>query len=156
MVQSIAGANTMLINPQTRALLALTPDDAAIVAHDWLTYLLVSGCGGRVIYDPTPTLDYRQHDGNLIGANFGLKDRLVRLGKMFTGRFNLWSDQNILILNSLKQKLASESKLTLDRFEQARQSHLLRRLYLMKKSGVYRQTSRGNISLVLAACLNKI
>ncbi len=156
LVQSIAGANTMLINNRARDLLTETADDATIVAHDWLTYLLVSGCGGRVIYDPMPTLDYRQHGGNLIGANSGLKERMVRLGKMCTGRFNEWSNQNLLILNSFKQKLAPESKLTLDRFEQARQSHLFRRLYLMKKSGIYRQTPQGNASLILAACLNKI
>jgi len=33
---------------------------------------------------------------------------------------------------------------------------LLSRLYLMKKSGVHRQTLKGNISLVAAAILNKI
>lgn len=156
LVQSIAGANTMLINGAARELLAETENEVTIVAHDWLAYLLVSGCGGRVIYDPTPTLDYRQHGGNLIGANSGLKERMIRLGKMCTGRFNKWSNQNLLILNSFKQKLTPESRLTLDRFEQARQSSFIRRLYLMKKSGIYRQTLQGNVSLVLASCLNKI
>ncbi|WP_273828209.1 MULTISPECIES: glycosyltransferase family 2 protein [Pseudomonas] len=156
LVQSIAGANTMLINHQTRELLAETADDATIVAHDWLTYLLVSGCGGKVIYDSTPTLDYRQHAGNLIGANASLKDRLIRLGRMCSGRFNEWSTQNLLVLNSFKQKLAPENQLAMEQFEQARQSSFIRRLYLMKKSGIYRQTPQGNASLFLAACLNKI
>jgi glycosyltransferase involved in cell wall biosynthesis len=156
LVQSLAGANTMLINNAARDLLAETADDAHIVAHDWLAYLLVSGCGGKVIYDPVPTLDYRQHGGNLIGANSSLKERLVRLGKMCSGRFSRWSSQNLYILNSFKPKLTPENRLTLSDFEQARQSSFIRRLSLMRKSGVYRQTPQGNVSLILAACLNKI
>lgn len=156
LVQSIAGANTMLINRQTRALLAGTADDAIIVAHDWLTYLLVSGCGGKVIYDQIPTLDYRQHGGNLIGANSGLKERLIRLGKMCSGRFHEWSNQNLIVLADFKQKLTPENRLALEQFEQARKSSLLRRLYLMRQSGIYRQTGKGNVSLFFAACLNKI
>lgn len=156
LVQSIAGANTMLINSAARELLAQTPDDARIVAHDWLTYLLVTGCGGSVFYDPQPTLDYRQHSDNLIGANNGIRDRLVRLAKMWTGRFREWSTQNLLILTSFRIKLTPQNQRKMERFEQARQSSFFPRLYLMKKSGVYRQTLPGNISLFIAACLNRI
>lgn len=156
LVQSIAGANTMLINSLARELLAQTPDDAVIVAHDWLTYLLVTGCGGTVFYDPQPTLDYRQHSENLIGANNGVRDRLVRLAKMWTGRFSEWSTQNLLILNSFKQKLTPKSQRTMEQFAKARQSSFFLRLYLIKKSGIYRQTLLGNISLFIAACLNRI
>lgn len=156
LVQSIAGANTMLINSQARELLAQTPDDAVIVAHDWLTYLLVTGCGGTVFYDPQPTLDYRQHSENLIGANNGMRDRLVRLAKMWTGRFSEWSTQNLLVLNSFEQKMTPQSQRTMEQFAKARQSSFFARLYLMKKSGIYRQTLPGNISLFIAACLNRI
>jgi glycosyltransferase involved in cell wall biosynthesis len=156
LVQSIAGANTMLINRQARALLAKTPDQSIIVAHDWLTYLLVSGCGGKVFFDQTPTLDYRQHDGNLIGANSGLRARLTRLVKMCTGRFKEWSDQNLNVLAEFKPTLTTENRRALEQFEQARQSALFPRLRLMKEAGIYRQTSKGNVSLFLAACLNKI
>ncbi|MEX5683707.1 glycosyltransferase family 2 protein [Pseudomonas silesiensis] len=156
LVQSIAGANTMLINARARALLTHTPENAVIVAHDWLTYLLVTGCGGVVIYDPIPTLDYRQHSGNLIGANAGIRDQIIRISKMCSGRFSEWSNQNLLVLDSFKQKLAPDSRLTLDRFKTARQSPFFQRLRLMKKAGVYRQTARGNVSLFVATCLNSI
>ncbi|SEN06359.1 Glycosyl transferase family 2 [Pseudomonas sp. ok272] len=156
LVQSIAGANTMLINTQARALLALTPEDAVIVAHDWLTYLLITGCGGKVIYDPLPTLDYRQHSGNLIGANAGFNDKLVRISKMWSGRFSEWSNQNLLVLESFQQKLTQNSQLTLDRFKTARKSSFFQRIRLMKKAGVYRQTAQGNVSLFAAVCLNCI
>ena len=45
----------------------------AVVAHDWWAYQLVSGAGGTVIYDPEPLVAYRQHSGNLIGGNLGLR-----------------------------------------------------------------------------------
>ena len=156
LVQSLAGANTMLINNASRDLLVETADDANVIAHDWLAYLLVSGCGGNVSYDPLPTLDYRQHGGNLIGSNSSLKDRLSRVSKMFAGRFSEWSSHNLYILSNFKEKLTPENRLTLSHFDQARQSGLFRRVYLLKKSGAYRQTVQGNISLLVAACLNKI
>ncbi len=156
LVQSIAGANTMLINAQARDLLAKTPDDAVIVAHDWLAYLLMTGCGGVVVYDQRPSLDYRQHGENLIGANNSARERLVRLGRMWSGRFSEWSNQNLLILHSFRYLLTDRNQRAMDLFEQARNSPFFRRLYLMKKSGIYRQTLPGNISLFIAACLKRI
>ena len=156
LVQSLAGANTMLLNVAERDILDKTPSDAHIVSHDWLTYLLVSGCGGPVIYDREPTLDYRQHGSNLIGANSGFTDRLVRIRKMFAGTFREWNRHNLYLLNSCTKQLTSESRTTLERFERARESSLLRRMYLLKQAGVYRQTSLGNIGLVLAASIGRV
>lgn len=156
LVQSIAGANTMLINNAARALLLQVTDDAPVVAHDWLTYLLVTGCGGRVTYDPTPSLHYRQHEGNLIGANADLKNQILRLRRMFTGRFRQWSSQNLSILHTVSEQLTDRNRYILELFETARRSSLLTRLYLMRKSGVHRQTLKGNISLIIATLTNKI
>src|SRR5207253_8921354 len=139
LVQSIAGANTMLINNAARELMLRIAADAPVVAHDWLAYLLVSGCGGKIVYDPLPTLDYRQHEGNLIGANADLKNRLLRIRKMLTGRFREWSTQNLIVINSVKENLTPENKQTLQQFELARQSGLISRLRLIKNSGVHRQ-----------------
>lgn len=156
LVQSIAGANTMLINPAARALILRVADDAPVVAHDWLAYLLVTGCGGRVIYDPTPSLHYRQHEGNLIGANADLKNQILRLRKMLTGRFSQWSTQNLSILHAVQGQLTVRNKLVLELFETARHSSLFLRIYWMWKSGVHRQTTKGNISLIVATLMNKI
>jgi len=156
LVQSIAGANTMLINPAARALLLRVADDAPVVAHDWLAYLLVTGCGGRVIYDPTPSLHYRQHEGNLIGANADLKNQILRLRKMLTGRFSQWSTQNLSILHTVRDQLTDRNRRVLEQFETARQSNLFSRIYWMRKSGVHRQTLKGNISLIVATLMKKI
>ena len=156
LVQSIAGANTMLINNAARTLMQQIDDLTTIVAHDWLAYILVSGCGGEVIYDATPTLNYRQHDGNLIGANADFKNQISRIRKMFTGRFKEWTSQNLAALTSVEKYLTTENQQRLQEFELARRSGLLTRLRLMKKAGVYRQTLKGNISLKIAIVFNKI
>ncbi len=156
LVQSLAGANTMLINQAAREVLLQLPDDAAVVAHDWLAYILVTACGGEAVYDPEPTLDYRQHGGNLIGANTSFKDRVTRFRKMLSGRFVEWNDTNLRILKVMTPLLTHESRITIGHFEVGRRSGLRGRLCELRKSGIYRQTIEGNLSLFLAACLGRI
>lgn len=156
LVQSLAGANTMLLNPAARALLAQIPLEAPVVSHDWLCYLLVSGCGGQVCYDPKPTLDYRQHGGNLIGSNSGFGDRLRRVRKMFAGTFRDWNRQNLLALSYCASQFETHNRIVLDQFKSARDAGLLQRLYLLRRAGVYRQTGFGNIGLLLAASIRRI
>ncbi|RII75935.1 glycosyltransferase family 2 protein [Pseudomonas monteilii] len=156
LVQSLAGANTMLVNSHTRALLATTSADARIVAHDWLTYLVVSAYQGFIVYDPKPTLLYRQHGGNLIGSNMGFKQRLARVALALRGRFAKWNAMNLAILAQHKNSLGLENRRVLEQFELARRSSLLKRLQLLAKTRIYRQTLAGNLSLLAAAILNKL
>jgi hypothetical protein len=146
----------MLINQAARNLLLQLPEQAPLVAHDWLTYLLVTGAGGMVVYDPRPTLDYRQHGGNLIGANATFRDRLARLRGMLSGRFVKWNDANTLILRQMERLLTRENREILSLFDQGRKKALLPRVFALSRSGVYRQTPQGNLSLVLAACMGRI
>lgn len=156
LVQSLAGANTMLVNRRAQALLAATAPDAKIVAHDWLTYMLVSGHDGVVIYDPQPTLLYRQHGGNLIGSNTGFRRRMVRLACTLQGRFGEWNELNLRILGNYTSSLGQNNLRIMKQFATARKSALFTRLRLLAKSGVYRQTLAGNLSLIAAAILNKL
>jgi glycosyltransferase involved in cell wall biosynthesis len=156
LVQSIAGANTMLINQAARRVLLSVPENATVVAHDWLIYILVTACGGRAFYDPRATLDYRQHGGNLIGANASYKDRVVRIRKMLSGRFVEWNDANLEIVRALSPLLTQEARTTLGHFESGRSLGLSDRLRELHRAGIYRQTLAANISLILAACLGKV
>ncbi|KPC28505.1 Glycosyl transferase [Pseudomonas syringae pv. cilantro] len=156
LVQSLAGANTMLINQTARGLLVRLPEHSPLIAHDWLTYLLVTGCGGEVCYDAEPCLDYRQHSGNLIGANASTRDRLVRFRKMLSGRFIEWNDANVAILNEMECVLTEESRSVLAYFETGRREVFLKRVLTLRKAGIYRQTVQGNLSLMLAVCLGRV
>lgn len=156
LVQSIAGANTMLLNAAARELLAHIPEHAQVVSHDWLCYLLVSGCGGEVYYDAEPTLDYRQHGSNLIGSNSGVRDRLIRFRKLMAGTFSEWTRQNLQAISYCHGQLATHNRSIFEQFCKARQAGLLRRFYLLGRAGVYRQTRLDTLGLLVAAGLGKI
>lgn len=156
LVQSLAGANTMMINVVAHEIMASIPADVEIVSHDWMAYMLISGCGGHVFYDPEPTLDYRQHSANIVGANSSLIDRLVRMRKMLHGNFRNWNRLNLLVLAIYREQLSGDSLKALEYFETARDAPLVRRLSLLKKSGVYRQAMLDNIGLFLATSLKRI
>lgn len=156
LVQSLAGANTMMLNSIARKLLASVEPNAQVVSHDWLAYLLISGCGGRVVYDLEPTLSYRQHGSNLIGANGGLKARAVRMLKVFCGVFKKWNKDNIMVLDSFHDRLDSSSYKALKYFSSARSSNPVYRIYFLRKSGVYRQTWLDNIALITVALMGRI
>lgn len=156
LVQSIAGGNTMLINAHARDLLRQTRLSDHIVSHDWWAYIVVSGCGGSVGYDPVPTIGYRQHGNNIIGSNNSFRDRLVRLRKLLHGTFRSWTDYNLQALSPFRARLTSENRSRLELFEQGRRAPLWKRLKLIHDSGVHRQTLLGNLGLTAAAILQRI
>lgn len=67
LTQNIATGCTMVLNPSAAHLVAGSQAPTASL-HDWWSYLLVTGNGGRVIADPALTVLYRQHSENLVGA----------------------------------------------------------------------------------------
>ena len=156
LTQNIGGGNTMVFNEAARQLLIEAGEEVQVVTHDWWAYLLVSGCGGRVLYDPKPTIRYRQHDSNLVGMNISWPARLKRIRQLFQGQFRAWNDLNVSALLSVRSKLTIDNQTTLDQFITSRQKPLIPRLKGLKKSGIYRQTIFGRLGLVVAAIFNKI
>jgi len=155
LVQNIGGGNTMVFNQAARDIIR-NIDAASVVAHDWLTYIAITGCGGVVLYDPQPFIRYRQHRNNLIGKNSGWGDRLARIKMLFAGRFRLWNEQNILVIESIRSRLTPKNQLIFDQFLAARQGWLIPRLASFLRSGIYRQTLPGNMGLIVAILFNKI
>lgn len=157
LVQNIGGGNTMVLNRPALDLLQDTRHHAgAIVSHDWWTYQLIAGAGGKVIYDPEPTLLYRQHPGNMIGANASFPARLSRLRRMLTGEFRGWNDANCSALRRAAHWLTPEARVTLDCFQSSRNGKFGARLRALHDAGIYRQTTRGQIALWIAAALKKL
>ncbi|MDR0250510.1 MAG: glycosyltransferase family 2 protein [Burkholderiales bacterium] len=155
LVQNIGGGNTMLFNEAARRLLK----NAGVVdvsAHDWWTYLVVSGYGGTVLYDPTPSVQYRQHVKNQMGTNLGITAKLTRIRMLLDGHFRTWNTRNLTALHALRPQLTPENKKTLDTFTAVRSDSLFARLTALRRSGVYRQTFGGNLGLFVAACGGKL
>ena len=50
-VQNIGGGNTMVFNNALRALLREAGKDVSVISHDWWSYIVAAGCGGKIFYD---------------------------------------------------------------------------------------------------------
>ncbi|MEM6387441.1 MAG: glycosyltransferase family 2 protein [Pseudomonadota bacterium] len=156
-VQNVGGGNTMVFNRQALDLLQDTLHHASsAVAHDWWAYQIISGAGGRVIFDQEPQVLYRQHSRNLIGSNGGWKPRAKRLSALLSGQFRRWNQANIACLRHSKHWLTTDAHQTLADFETMQNGTLFARAVALYRSGIYRQTLRGQAALWVAAILNKI
>lgn len=155
LVQSIAGANTMLLNAATKRLLeAAGPLD--VISHDWWCYQLVSGSGGTIHYDPKPHLDYRQHESNRIGTNRGPRARLKRAFLALDGEFSRWNETNLAALQEARHLLTDEACRLIETYEIMRKGTLASRIKAYATSPVRRQTPLGNMGLLMAVALKKL
>lgn len=155
LIQSIAGGNTMVFNQAAKQLIeqaGMVPT----VSHDWWLYQLITGAGGRVFYDEKSYILYRQHAQSMVGGNTTLVAKFKRIWMVVGGRFSGWSDLNIVALNHARDLLTPESREILDLFVRLRHSTLKHRFRMLEVCGLYRQTWRGTISLIIAAVFKKI
>lgn len=156
LVQSIGGANTMVMNHAARELLCAAGVDSDVVSHDWWAYQLVSGAGGHVHYDFQPKVRYRQHDSNLNGANNTFSARAKRIRLLFQGRFKTWTDRNVRALNRARHILTPESQAMIDALVEVRAHPFPRNAILLSRSGIYRQTLMSTLGLSVAAAFGKL
>lgn len=156
LVQSIGGGNTTVFNRAARDILRTAGHDLDVVSHDWWTYLAVSACGGDVVYDPTPSIEYRQHDNNIIGENSSTIAVLLRVKLLLGGRFTTWIEGNLAALQRLEGLTPVKNLATISGFRELRHNRsALSRVAGIRRLGLYRQTLFGNLSLYLAALLGK-
>jgi len=155
-VQNIASGNTMVFNNAARACLLKLGKDAKLSLHDWITYIVVSAVGGHVYFDQKPTVRYRQHLGNLIGMNIGVRATFNRVMMLFKGRFKSWNDEHMAVLGKIENLLSHESKNVLKNFSNLRKASPIQKVFALRKASIYRQTIMGNLGLLVAAFFNKI
>jgi glycosyltransferase involved in cell wall biosynthesis len=154
-VQSIGGGNTMVFNHAARSLLQKLDLSKGVVSHDWSTYQVVTACGGNVFYDKTPTVFYRQHEGNAFGANNNFLAISYRLKMLYKGHFKNWNEKNIQSLSTITPYFLSENIKVLDDFIRVRDSSLFNKILSLKKLTFYRQTFFSNLSLYIAIIFNR-
>lgn len=156
LTQNIGGGNTMVFNQAAAELIVNTSQNIPLVSHDWWAYIIVSGAGGRVFYDSSPCLRYRQHKNNLVGANVSKTARYYRFKQLLKGRYKSWNDINVKALLQAQSCLTAESNKILQRFIFARKSIPPLSLLQLQRSGVYRQGKADNLALMVASFLGKI
>jgi glycosyltransferase involved in cell wall biosynthesis len=154
-VQSIAGGNTMVFNAAARELLVKAGRDVDVPSHDWWLYILVTAMGGAVRYDCHPTVRYRVHNANAVGANHSLRARLTRIWLLLNGNLRTWTDKHVAALLPLLPDISPEGKRILLDFLNARRANAFRRLLHIYVLKIYRQTAMGNIGLFFAFLLRK-
>ncbi|WP_246175796.1 glycosyltransferase family 2 protein [Roseovarius bejariae] len=156
-IENIAPANTILLNRTAAQLARETAESGEkVFAHDWWLYLLITGVGGKVVYDPEPHVLYRQHTGNQIGAGEQIGRRLKNKLAVLRGSYAERMNRNIAALEDIADHLTPENRQCLALLSEARKAPLMRRLTLLRQAGVYRQGRASMLSFWGAACLGKI
>jgi rhamnosyltransferase len=112
-----------------------------VTLHDWYCYAFARNHDFRWLIDSIPTMDYRQHADNQVGANMGIAAFLGRLKRITNG---WWPTQVLLI-----------ARLTEGRHElplKSTRSTRMLFLQLMFKANACRRRRRDKV-LFVVACL---
>ncbi|MDZ7277965.1 glycosyltransferase family 2 protein [Pantoea eucrina] len=155
LLQNIASGNSMVFNNKARDLLRRM-SNTPMVIHDWALYLAVTGVGGEVFFDHHPTVLYRQHDNNLIGNGMSFMTRLTNYIHAHRRRKVIWNDANIGMMKEIETLMTDENRKTLCAFSSIRDSSIIERLYLLKKSGVYHQQLVGTLTTLSHTIFNRM
>lgn len=157
LVQNVASGNTILLNPAASQLVAeAAHEPKAVVVHDWWVYQVVAGVNGKLLHDDEPTLMYRQHDDNEIGANDGARAKLKRVSMLLSGNYAVWNKTNVAALRCSEHRLTPENRTILDSFAHLSQLPAGQRLRMVWHTGIYRQTIIGTLALWFAALTRRI
>jgi len=120
MAQNVVTGSTMMINRKAKEVSIPIPREA--IMHDWWIAINVAKYG-KIAYVSTPSILYRQHSKNVIGAQktqrinvFHFLKKLCRLRKLLSAHYrmvkrfnpnaNLWS----LVLNKFLVKIAQRCR----------------------------------------------
>ena len=153
--ESLLTGCTMAFNAAFRELLVCAlPDKAAM--HDWWCYLLATGVSGAALhFDQTPTVRYRQHGGNALGAGpTGWKALRARGLRFFTRESSMRSRQLLEFEHHHGAALTHEASAVLDQLLAAKHG-LMPRLQAAFTAPIYRQTVLSNLSTRLALLTNR-
>ena len=85
LIYSLAPGCTFVFNHYAKNLLtSYDIDNNYVIMHDWLVHKIIAMMG-IVLYDHNPTMYYRQHGNNVIGATKGgVKSFFTKLNRMLT------------------------------------------------------------------------
>lgn len=152
--QNFAGGNTMVLNNAALKIVQnALQKDINVQAHDWWLYQLISAAGGKIVFDETPVMHYRQHSANAVGSADGLTAKIKRINRMLRKDYKGWNTQNFEALKMADHLLTPENREILDQVIAQRDGTLFARASLMRSPGIYRQTILGQFGLFLALAL---
>ncbi len=156
LVQTIAPGCTMVMNRAARDLLKPLPDPQRLVMHDLWLYQVVSAFG-TVVYDAQPTLLYRQHSSNLMGAETGaLRKWRARVRRLRGLRGTpLFYRQAAEFRRVYGAALPPPKKAVLDQFLGSRDTLRGRALYALRGK-TYRQSRTDDVLFRVLMLLDRV
>ena len=114
LTQNVAPGCTMMMNRRLIDAALPIPSEAAM--HDWWL-MLVAAALGNIGFIAKPTLAYRQHGSNVIGAkNFGLRDVPTRIAQ-YRSRLRRAQRQAAQIVYRYSEKMRSKDVAAASKFE---------------------------------------
>lgn len=139
LTQNIATGCTVMLNRAAGDLVRRSQPPPGTL-HDWWSYLLVAGAGGRLIVDDSPVILYRQHPGNAVGAPHSMPRRAVAAFRRGPCAFMSIMRQHVEALSDQSDLLSEEGRRQLRVVSSALAGGPLRRVAILPLPGFHRQT----------------
>ncbi len=143
LTHNIATGNSMVMNAGAAALINDFGRPEGTV-HDWWSYIVVSACGGRIIFDERPALLYRLHKKNLIGVPGLLARALAALRRGPYALLNL-IERHAATLAERPGRLAPQARIHLKMVQTACQGGLAERFAALRCPHFQRRTALENL-----------
>ncbi|WP_291425590.1 glycosyltransferase [Acidocella sp.] len=144
LTQNIANGNTLVMNAPAAMLVAGLGRPEGTV-HDWWSYIVVSACGGRIIFDPRPQVLYRLHKNNLIGSSRPLPARALAAIRRGPKIFMTMMHRHADILAAGASHLTPQARHDLKSIQSALQGGLAARLAALRCTRFRRRTLLENL-----------
>lgn len=157
LVHNIANGCTIMINQAAHYLIAdKNIDFRNIRMHDWWIYLVISAFG-KVFYDAIPTMNYRQHGNNVVGASSGINLWKKRIKRHFKKNKRSVINQVKEFLIVYGSELPSEKYITAKNFLlKAGSRKLGERVFYALQAPVYRQNYIDDILMRVLISIGRI
>ena len=156
LVQNIASGNTMVMS---HAVLMAQKQVQAMhsVWHDWTTYLVATAIGGQVWFDDEPVLLYRQHSENVVGANNSIILVIEAFAASVRGRYLNRINTQLDACDDIDHLLTTSSHSTKMHFHLVlKNTSVVYRLILWRRSSIRRQAPLSNLALALALLTKRL
>jgi glycosyltransferase involved in cell wall biosynthesis len=108
LVENCTVGNSVVLNARAVEAMVALPLDVAIAFHDWWALLITTGVGGAHFVDPRPSVLYRQHDKNIVGAASGMARKRRNMSALM-GPYQERLRNNIDALSQIEHVLTPEN-----------------------------------------------
>jgi hypothetical protein len=139
LTQNVTTGCTVLLNQRAVTLVAGSRPPGASL-HDWWCYLVVTAAGGALLHDDEPTVLYRQHTGNMVGAPRSMPRRAVAAVRRGPGVFMNVLRQHVTALLEQPHLMNAQARQQVELLDQALRGGPLKRLAVLRMPGLRRQT----------------